>query len=98
MVNRVRRGIDTWATILSMIAPELTRFQARYPRSRRCGILEALAQAAEEQDEHKLIRAGEAFFALTRVVPPGCYARCSTRQQVYLLSGERINGRKRREV
>src|SRR5687768_14942256 len=98
MAKRVRRGIDQWGTIRSMIAPALAHFRGRYPQSRRRAILEALAEAAAAEDEARLIRAGTAFFALTRVVPPGCYAHCPTREPKYFLAGERITGTRRGEA
>jgi hypothetical protein len=92
-----RQGVDTWGTIRSMITPELERFRTRYPRSRRRLLLEKLHQAAMAEDAAALVGAGKAYFTLTSVVPPGCYAECPTRTQRYFLSGQRVSGRKRQE-
>lgn len=92
-----RRGVDTWGTIRSMIAPELERFRTRYPHSRRRSILEQISAAAVAEDTAALVAAGIEYFAQTAVVPPGCYAECPSRLQRYFLSGQRVNGRRRGE-
>jgi hypothetical protein len=98
MAKRVRRGVDTWGTIRSMIGPELERFRARYPRSRRRALLEVLAAAAAAEDAAALVEAGAEYFALTSAVPPGCYAECPARVPRYFLAGQRVGGRKRGEA
>jgi hypothetical protein len=96
MARRPRRGVDTWGAIRSMIAPELERFRARYPRSRRRAVLEALAAAAE--DTAALVEAGAEYFALTSAVPPRCYAERPAREPRYFLAGQRARGRRRDEA
>jgi hypothetical protein len=98
MAMRARRGVDTWGAIRAMISPELARFRVRYPRSRRRAILEAMAKAADDENANALIAAGTEYFALTAVVPPGCYAQCQTREPRYFLAGQRVNRRRRSEA
>jgi hypothetical protein len=98
MPGRLRRGVDTWGTIRSMIEPELCRFRKRYPASRRRTILEALAEAASLEDAPALVAAGVDYFRLTSTVPPGCYAECPTRKDRYFFSGQQVGGRKRGET
>lgn len=97
MESRIRRGVDTWRAIRSMVTPELERFRARYPHSRRRLILERLQAAAVAEDPGALVAAGTDYFAFTSVVPPGCYADFPGREARYYLAGERVSGRKRGE-
>lgn len=95
---RTKRGdarlIAIWEAAKEMLAPELARYQTRYPRSRRCALLEALAIAMQHEDHAALADAGLRYLRLTRLVPPGCYAVGGGR---HYLAGERVQ-RRRGEV
>jgi hypothetical protein len=80
-----------------MIDPELIRYRARFPRSRRRAILEEMADAARREDEGALAESGSRYLRLTRTVPPGCYAVCPSRQPSHHLAGEPVS-RRRGEV
>ena len=88
--ERIMAGV--WSAVRSMIEPELARYRDRYPTSRRRAILEAMMEAARREDDDALVLAGADYFRLTRIIPPGCYAICRTRDPSYRLSGERIPG------
>lgn len=92
-----KRGVDIWEAIRGMIAPVLERWRKRYPGSRRRVLLERLMAAANAEDPAELMTAGEEFLALTGEVPPGFYVESRTLPPRYLLSGQRVVGRRRGE-
>lgn len=98
MVARLKSGEqiirEIWQAVRNMIEPELTLYQSRFPRSRRCAILTELAASAAREDEEALGRAGMDYMILTRTVPPGCYAVCETRHGKTFLAGQRVKRRR----
>lgn len=89
---RIMAGI--WNAVRQMIEPELLRYRARFPRSRRRAILDDMADAARQEDEGALVEAGMRYLCLVRIVPPGCYAVCQTRAKTHYLAGEPVRRRK----